>query len=80
MISIAILAGGQSKRMGQDKALLKIGDWLVIERILANIQSLSDDIFISTNTPAQYKNFGLRIVEDIYPNKATLGGIYSVIR
>lgn len=79
MVSIAILAGGQSTRMGQDKAFLKVGDRRVIERVLSRVTPLSDDLFISTNSPQQYKQFGLRMVADVYPNKAALGGIYSAI-
>jgi molybdopterin-guanine dinucleotide biosynthesis protein A len=65
--------------MGQDKAWLEVGNQLAIERVLAKVQGLSDDIYISTNSPEQYKKFGMRLVEDIYPNKAALGGIYSAI-
>ncbi len=80
MVSIAVLAGGQSTRMGQDKAFLKVGGESVIERVLAVVRPLSDDCFISTNSPAKYEQFGLRLVSDIYPNKAALGGIYTVIQ
>ncbi len=79
MVSVAVLAGGQSKRMKQDKAFMKVGDQPVIERVLAQVSSLSDDVFISTNTPEKYKHFNLRLVGDVYPNKAALGGIYSAI-
>jgi molybdopterin-guanine dinucleotide biosynthesis protein A len=80
LVSIAVLAGGQSTRMGQDKAFLKVGGESVIERVLAVVRPLSDDCFISTNSPAKYEQFGLRLVSDIYPNKAALGGIYTVIQ
>lgn len=79
MISIAILAGGKSKRMGQDKAFLNVGGQPVIERVLERVKPLSDDVFISTNALETYKRFGLRLVPDVYPNKAALGGIYSAI-
>lgn len=79
MVSIAILAGGQSKRMGRDKAFLNVAGQRVIERVMAAVVPLSDDIFIGTNTPELYAEFGLRLVPDIYPDKAALGGIYSAI-
>ncbi len=79
MVSIAVLAGGQSKRMGQDKAFLDVGGRRVIERVLATVSPLTDDLFISTNSAEQYAEFGLRLVPDFYPDKAALGGIYSVI-
>ncbi|MCB0194680.1 MAG: molybdenum cofactor guanylyltransferase [Anaerolineae bacterium] len=79
MVSIAILAGGQSKRMGQDKAFLQVGGKPVIERVLESVQSLTDDLFISTNTPNHYQQYGLRLVGDIYPDKAALGGLFTAI-
>lgn len=80
MVSIAVLAGGQSTRMGQDKAFLEVGGQPVIERVLKVASPLTDDLFISTNSPEKYAEFGLRLVADIYPDKAALGGIYSVIQ
>jgi molybdopterin-guanine dinucleotide biosynthesis protein A len=80
MVSVAILAGGQSKRMGQDKAFLEIGGVTVIERVIAQVKQLTDDLIISTNSPEKYEDFGYRLVTDIYPNKAALGGIYSAIQ
>lgn len=79
MISVAILAGGQSQRMGQDKAFLEVGGQTVIERVINCVRPLSDDVFISTNSPEKYHRFGLRLVADIYPGKAALGGIFSAI-
>ena len=80
LVSVAILAGGQSKRMGQDKAFLPVGGKPVIERVLSQVKPLSDDVFIGTNSPEKYHQFGLRLVGDIYPDKAALGGIYSAIQ
>ncbi|MCB0209245.1 MAG: molybdenum cofactor guanylyltransferase [Anaerolineae bacterium] len=79
MVSIAVLAGGQSKRMGQDKAFLEVGGKPVIERVLECVQPLTDDVFISTNTSDRYQQYGLRMVNDIYPDKAALGGLFTAI-
>jgi len=80
MVSVAILAGGQSKRMGRNKALLTVGGQLLIERVINRVQPLTDDLIVSTNSPKKYAHFGLRCVVDVYPNKAALGGIYSALR
>lgn len=79
LVSIAILAGGKSKRMGRDKAFLEIGGQSLIERILACVNPLTDDLFISTNSPERFAPFGLRTVLDIDPGKGALGGIYSAL-
>lgn len=79
MVSVAILAGGQSKRMGRDKALLVADGQLLIERVIDRVKPLSDDLFINTNSPERYAQFGLRCVVDVYPGKAALGGVYSAL-
>jgi len=78
-VSVAILAGGQSKRMGRDKAFLEVNGQLVIERVIAQVAPLTNDLFISTNTPEKFTRFGWPTVSDIYPDKAALGGIYTAI-
>jgi molybdopterin-guanine dinucleotide biosynthesis protein A len=65
--------------MGQEKAFMVVGGQPVIERVLARVKPLSDDLFISTNSPEQYEQLGLPLVGDVYPNKGALGGIYSAI-
>lgn len=66
--------------MGRDKAFLEVGGRPVIERVMGQVQSLTDDLFISTNSPEKYVHLGLPLVPDIYPDKAALGGLYSVIQ
>jgi molybdopterin-guanine dinucleotide biosynthesis protein A len=77
--SVAILAGGQSRRMGQEKAFLTVGDRPVIQRVLWSIADLSDDVLIVTNTPDMYRHLGQRMVSDVYLGKGALGGIYTAI-
>ncbi|PWH20614.1 MAG: molybdenum cofactor guanylyltransferase [Ardenticatenia bacterium] len=79
-VSVAVLAGGQSRRMGQDKAFLSIGDKLVIQRVFERVLPLGDDLILVTNTPDKYAAYTYcRITEDVYPGKGALGGIYSAL-
>jgi molybdopterin-guanine dinucleotide biosynthesis protein A len=78
-LSVAVLAGGQSRRMGQDKAWLPVGGRPVIERVLERVLPLSDDVTLITNTPDQYRHLGHPMVSDVYPGKGSLGGIYTAI-
>ncbi len=66
--------------MGQDKAFLKVGGRRVIERVLNRVKPLTNDLFIGVNSPEKYEEFGLRLVVDVYPGQAALGGIYSAIK
>jgi len=77
--SVAILAGGQSTRMGQDKALLTLAGKPVLQHVIDAVAPLTDDLFLGTNTPNNYQQFGLPMVPDIMPGKASLGGIYTAI-
>lgn len=80
MISVGILAGGQSSRMGQNKAFLEVAGKTIIDRVIAQVAPLTDDLFINTNSPNLYHSLGLRLIPDVYPDKAALGGLYSVIQ
>jgi molybdopterin-guanine dinucleotide biosynthesis protein A len=78
-VSVAILAGGLSRRMGKDKALLPLAGRAVIEWVLDRVVTLSDDVSLITNTPEKYRHLSYRIIEDVYPGKGSLGGIYTAI-
>jgi molybdenum cofactor guanylyltransferase len=72
-----ILAGGQSRRMGRDKAFLPFGKGLLIERVIEVIQQVTNDVILITNTPDQYQRFGLPMFTDVIPDAGSLGGIYT---
>ncbi len=72
-----ILSGGKSLRMGENKSFLKIQNETIIERIVRLMRTIFDEVMIVTNSPDEYKFFGLPVFEDIYKNKGPLGGIHS---
>ena len=79
-ISVAVLAGGQSRRMGTDKALLPLraGDPPLAEVVLNHVRSLTDDLFIvATDRPA-YQRFGVPVVADRFAG-GSLGGIATAV-
>lgn len=78
-VSAAILAGGQSTRMGTNKAFVRIGGRPIIERIILRLRPLADDLVIITNTPETYAYLSLPMFADLLPGKATLGGVYTAI-
>lgn len=78
-ISIAIMAGGQSSRMGTNKAFVEVGGQRIIERILARVGSLGDEVFLITNTPTEYAYLGLPSFTDLIPGKGPLGGLYTAL-
>src|SRR3990172_12713979 len=72
-----ILAGGKSRRMGRNKALLDFGGRSIIEHTVDLFKSIFPEVILVTNTPEEYANLGIKIVTDIFPGKGSLGGIYT---
>ncbi|MFA9559112.1 molybdenum cofactor guanylyltransferase [Evansella sp. AB-rgal1] len=72
-----VLAGGKSKRMGQNKALLEIKGEKSILRILEKLERITSNIIINTNSPEEFQFLSHDIVEDEMKDKGPLGGIYS---
>lgn len=77
--SAAILAGGKSSRMGQDKSLIPMGGKPLIHRIHEQLQGRFDDILISTNEPDRHACPGARTVPDLVPGNGPLMGIASAV-
>lgn len=76
-VSGIILAGGNSLRLGQEKALIDTGGQLLIERVVHRLGRVVDRIVLVTNDPERYAFLGLPMVGDIYPGVGTLGGLHA---
>ncbi len=80
-MSAVVLAGGDSRRMGTDKAFLEMpGGGTIIETILSKLARLSEEIILVTKRTQRYEPLGVKLVADIYPGKGSLGGIYTGLR
>ncbi len=78
-LSAAILAGGQSRRMGQDKALLEVEGRTLIEYVLEPVRTVADEVLIVASDRPEYEQFGCRVVADRFPQSGSLGGIYTAV-
>jgi molybdopterin-guanine dinucleotide biosynthesis protein A len=77
-ISIIVLAGGESRRMGTNKALLKVGESeTLIGRVIRNMRAVSDDIIVVSNTPDLYEDLGTRQAGDRFPGAGPLAGLHA---
>jgi len=72
-----ILAGGQSSRMGSNKALLPFQGGRFIEAIYRQFAELFPEVLLVTNNPEQYDFLPCRTVADIYPAQGALAGLHS---
>lgn len=72
-----ILAGGESVRMGKDKAFILFSGKPLIETVMVKLSALFKDLIIITNKPRLYRKYGIKIQKDILPGRGPLGGIYT---
>lgn len=84
LASLVIQAGGESKRMGQSKALVDFLGRPLIEHMLARVAPYAADLCITTNEPEKLAYLcgrypGLRLVTDIYPTRGALFGLYTAL-
>lgn len=79
-LSLAIIAGGESQRMGRDKAFVQLGGLTLIERVIASSAELGQaETILITNKPADYAHLKLPMFPDALPGKGSLGGIYTAL-
>lgn len=79
MLSLAIQAGGESRRMGSDKALLPFLGRPLILRLLNRIAWIADEVVVTSNQPEHYWFLGLTPVPDLLPGLGALGGLYTAL-
>jgi molybdopterin-guanine dinucleotide biosynthesis protein A len=74
-----ILAGGDSKRLNQPKALLDFNGQSLIEVMVEILQKLFSRITLVTDCPELYRGLPVEIVGDLFSDrvKSPLRGIYS---
>jgi len=75
-----VLAGGQSSRMGRDKALLQLGGLRLLVRTARLIQSAVGGPATVVGGGAAYRSLGLRVLEDDWPGAGPLGAIATTLR
>jgi molybdopterin-guanine dinucleotide biosynthesis protein A len=79
LLTLAIQAGGESRRMGRDKALLPFLGQPLILRPLQRLARLADEVLITSNQPENYRFLGLTPVPDVLPGTGALGGLYTAL-
>jgi molybdopterin-guanine dinucleotide biosynthesis protein A len=79
MLTLAILAGGKSHRMGQDKSMLPFQGEAFIRRVLNRLAGLAaEDIIIAPRT-LENLSIGIRVAQDLLPGRGPLGGLYTAL-
>src|SRR6266511_4341556 len=72
-----IIAGGKSRRLGQDKRFLMLGGRTCLNRVLDAYDRLFEEILIVADSAEQFRSIGIRVVVDLIPGRAAMGGLYT---
>ena len=72
-----VLAGGENRRMGADKAFLKIAGLPLIEHVIRTIRSAVSHIIVVTNKPEAFVSYDVEVTRDIYNMRGSLIGLHS---
>jgi len=78
-ITGVILAGGQSRRLGVNKALLKIGDQTVIEIAVRLMRSVFSKNLLCVNDLPAFAFLQLPMVQDLYRQGGPLAGLHAAL-
>ncbi len=78
-LSVAIQAGGMSKRMGQDKASMIFDGKPLLQKIVERANTFADETIIIANHPERLSFINQPIYPDVLPGKGPLGGLYTAL-
>jgi molybdopterin-guanine dinucleotide biosynthesis protein A len=76
-VSGVLLAGGKSRRMGEDKRHLTVGEQTLLERGLRVLQSIFCEVLVVTAQDSPPLDIDVKVVRDLVPDCGSLGGLYS---
>jgi molybdenum cofactor guanylyltransferase len=74
LVTLVVLAGGKSSRMGRDKALLPFLGKPLIERIVSRLCLIAGEVILSTDNPDLYSKYDWKIVVDEVMDSGPLAG------
>lgn len=74
-----LFAGGESKRMGKEKGLIPVGDYLLYQYPLRVLESLTQTILISTCKAFDIKEAHEQVCDEI-AGIGPMGGLYTCLK
>ena len=81
-LTAVILAGGQSRRMGADKALLRLpsGGPTLIERVVAAARAVTNDVVVVAQDAGRLPTMAVRTAPDAIAGGRAAGGSRRRVR
>jgi molybdenum cofactor guanylyltransferase len=77
-VSGYVMAGGLSRRFGQDKALARLGGETILARLCRLLQSAAEEVRVIA-PHGRYLDQQVRLVDDRWPGQGPLGGIVTAL-
>lgn len=78
-ITGVILAGGESRRFGTNKAFAPLHGVPLVEHSLEVMRKIFSEVLIVTDTSDLYSRFGVPVFQDFEPHQGPLGGIFTAL-
>lgn len=75
-----LLAGGKSRRMGEDKRFLLIGEQTMFERTLAVLRSIFERVCVVIAQDSPPLEAEVPVVRDLVADCGSLGGLYTGLK
>jgi len=72
-----VLAGGVSRRMGRDKAFLKLAGRPLIAIVIERMAQVCAEVLVVAGDARPYVGLGVTVVEDRFRNVGVLGGLHA---
>ena len=72
-----LLAGGKSRRMGEDKRYLVVGEQTLLERGLGVLRSIFQEVLVVIAQDSPPLGVDVKVVRDLVPDCGSLGGLYT---
>lgn len=73
-----VLAGGQSKRFGSDKARALFGNTPVLNHLVQEIEGLGLACFVASNSGQRYTDLGVSEIADINTGNGPMSGLQAI--
>ncbi|MCY2983348.1 MAG: molybdenum cofactor guanylyltransferase [Planctomycetota bacterium] len=78
--SAYILAGGQSRRFGKNKALVSISGEPLIVRLASQLASEGHEVTLVVQKATDYSAYGIPLIEDGVDHAGPLAGVLAALR
>ena len=75
-----LLAGGKSRRMGQDKRLLSVGDETLYTRSLSVLRAIFERVVVVVAQDSPLVASDAPVLRDVIPHCGSLGGLYTGLK